>query len=215
MRLTSPNGTPGTSLPVCGFVGRRRSGQQRQQGQERAGRGDDARTPGGPKRRARALAPHSPPQQLEHHEREQDVGRHLLCARADADDDARPRSAGPAGTAPPPRPSRRPRRCRASRSGRGRAAGCRPPSAPPLRARSISLRPPPGRARTSRVSPPCPSSTLGKRQANGPSPNSSIPPAMISLASGGCSEFGSAPSGEFAYGTPGRRRNPGRSRAPR
>ena len=65
-------------------------------------------------------------------------------------------------------------------------------------------RPPPA-ARTSANIPriaTVPSSTLGRRHAIGPSPNSSIPPAMISLASGGCSEFGSVPSGEFAYGAP-------------
>ena len=40
-----------------------------------------------------------------------------------------------------------------------------------------------------------PSRMLGSRHANGPSPNSSIAPATITLASWGCSEFGSSPAG--------------------
>ena len=40
-----------------------------------------------------------------------------------------------------------------------------------------------------------PSRMLGSRHANGPSPNSSIAPAMTTFASWGCSALGSSPDG--------------------
>ncbi len=54
---------------------------------------------------------------------------------------------------------------------------------------------------------------LPMRHANGPSPNNSIAPAITSLASCGCSEFGSSPSGAFAYGCPAGGRSPAITRA--
>ena len=40
-----------------------------------------------------------------------------------------------------------------------------------------------------------PNTRLPRRHPQGPSPNTSIPPAITSLASWGCSAFGSFPSG--------------------
>ena len=62
---------------------------------------------------------------------------------------------------------------------------------------TAAQRPPPA-ARTSANIPRIaiePKIRLPIRQANGPSPNSSIAAAMISLASWGCSALGSVPSG--------------------
>jgi hypothetical protein len=75
---------------------------------------------------------------------------------------------------------------------------------------------PPPAARTSANIPriaTVPSNTLGSRQASGPSPNSSIPPAISSLTREGCSELPSTPSGAFAYGAPAGGRIPAITRA--
>jgi hypothetical protein len=45
-----------------------------------------------------------------------------------------------------------------------------------------------------------PNTRLPRRQAKGPSPNSSIDPAITSFASCGCSELGSSPAGAPEYG---------------
>ncbi len=65
---------------------------------------------------------------------------------------------------------------------------------------SDDQRPPPA-LRTSAYMPSnaiVPKMRLPRRQANGPSPNSSIDAATISLAPCGCSALGSVPSGELA-----------------
>ena len=126
----------------------------------------------------------------------QRVGRDQLEASATASASPAHNGAAPQIQGAPPRSSSPPRRCRASRSGRGRAAGCRRPSAVPRRPPTSG---PPPAARTSANIPRIaidPKIRLPIRQANGPSPNSSIAPAMISLATWGCSALGSVPSGE-------------------